>query len=85
MSAESKLPHTMFESIKIMKTHIFMGINELSENHSLNDMYYINLWPTILYNKVNRYRTSTNFMYQVSNKIYKMSIQIILTKPWYSI
>lgn len=48
MSAESKLPQTMFESIKIMKTHIFMGINELSENHSLNDMYYINLWPTTL-------------------------------------
>lgn len=32
MSAESKLPQTMFESIKIMKTHVFMDINRLSEN-----------------------------------------------------
>lgn len=45
MSAESKLPHTMFESIKIMETHVFMGINGLSENQFKR---YINLWPTIL-------------------------------------
>lgn len=63
MFVEFKLLYIMFESIKIMKIYIFMGINELSENYSLNDMYYINLWLIILYNKVNRYRILINFMY----------------------